>query len=240
MDLSIIIPTLNEENYIEKTLDYVFNNQSGRFKIEVIIVDSGSIDDTVNLTSNYDVTIFEKPEFIGNKYLSLNYGAKMSRGTNFLFLDADCLLPFDYDFSITNVLKNKNVVGGAFEFEMSGKGILFGIIKIINRIRYRIVKRYYGDQGVFCNKNAFDTIGGYPEKPIMEAAYFCNKLSKVGSLKLIKSKITSSTRRFEEGGILKVMAKDTFIWIQFLMGLDISKYASKYWEENKLRGSNPN
>jgi len=237
MDISIIIPTLNEEEYIGETLNHVYQNLSDKYSWEIILVDNGSQDRTTSLAKGFIVSIYNKPEFIGKKYLSLNYGAEQAKGKYLMFLDADCRVPKRFDESIVNILDKKNNVGGAFEFKMAKGGIVFRAIELINRIRYRITKRYYGDQGVFCSKEAFEQIGGFPEKPIMETAYFCDILGEAGELKLIKSKLISSVRRFEEGGIIRVMVKDTWIWIQFLLGLDISKYAPDYWEENEQRGN---
>jgi len=236
MDLSIIIPTLNEGNYIGKTLRHLFRNLSNDLDVELILVDGGSIDNTMKIIKKHDVSLYEMSDFLGKKYLSLNFGAVKAKGKYLMFLDADCLVPKHFDTLIAEVLEDKKNVGGAFEFKMEGKGLLYRTIEFINRIRYRIKKRYYGDQGIFCRKSTFETCGGFPENPIMEAAYFCDNISKIGKLTLIKMKIVSSVRRFEQGNVLKVMTKDTLIWIQFLLGLNISKYAPQYWKENVQRG----
>lgn len=237
VDLSIIIPTLNEEKYIGNTLTHLYENLSDKYTWEILIIDNGSVDRTTSIAKGHIVSIYKKPEFIGKKYLSLNFGASQAKGKNLLFLDADCILPKHFDNSVMEILEKNSVAGGAFEFKMNGKGLFYRIIEGINRLRYRIESRYYGDQGIFCTKKAFDKCNGFPEKPIMEAAYFCDELSKVGKLKLAKSNIISSIRRFKKGGVLKVMAQDTYIWIQFLLGIDISRYATQYWQENKNRGS---
>ena len=148
-----------------------------------------------------------------------------------LFLDADSFIGHDFDKEINKVLKG-NVVGGAFEYCSENRSISFLIVEALNRVRYRVDKIYFGDQGIFCIKEAFDAVGGYPEESIMEAAYFCKKLRSIGKLKLIKVPLITSSRRFEKGGIWKVFFKDTVIWIQFLLGWDISRYARKYWKEN--------
>jgi rSAM/selenodomain-associated transferase 2 len=236
MDLSIIIPTLNEEKYIGETLNHVYQNLSDKYSWEIILVDNGSQDRTTSLAKGFIVSIYNKPGFIGKKYLSLNFGAQQAKGKYLMFLDADCQVPKHFDESIVNTLCHKNNVGGAFEFKMAKGGIIFSAIELINRIRYRISKKYYGDQGVFCSKEAFEQIGGFPEKPIMEAAYFCDNLAEAGELRLIKSKLISSVRRFEEGGIIRVIAKDSWIWFKYMLGLDISNYAPAYWKDNEERG----
>ena len=131
------------------------------------------------------------------------------------------------------VLSSGKVVGGAFEFQMNERGFSYGIIELINRIRYRLYADYFGDQGLFCTKDVFDQLGGFPDQPIMEAAYMCRLLRTKGKLKLAKPKLISSVRRFENGGKWTVFFKDAIIWIQFLLGMNIKRYADGYWAKNE-------
>jgi len=233
MHLSVIIPTLNEEYYIQGTLDALTDGLSKGTECEVIVIDSGSNDKSLEYIKNRNVTLVKKPEFKGCKYKSLNFGASLANGNVLLFLDADSFLMHGFDEQIKKSQK-ENVVGGAFEYCSENRSFSFRLVEALNRARYRVDQNYFGDQGIFCTKEAFDAVGGYPEKPIMEAAYFCKKLRSIGKLKLIKLPLITSSRRFEKGGIWRVFFKDTWIWIQFLLGLDISRYASEYWQENLL------
>ena len=234
--LSIIIPTLNEAKYIKETLSVLYECKSDDIATEIILVDAGSTDDTIEIARPLVDQIWVDIELQGAKFLSLNKGAELACGEVLLFLDADCLLPNNFDTKISELLENDETVGGAFEFKMNGGGLIFKLVELINRIRYRMDHRYFGDQGLFCQKSIFEQVGGYPAEPIMEAAYFCRLLERKGALKLIKSPIISSVRRFNQGNTIQVIANDFWIWIQFVIGMDIKKYASNYWEENKKRG----
>ncbi|MEP2025934.1 glycosyltransferase, partial [Reichenbachiella sp.] len=173
MDFSIIIPTLNEANYIEETVAKIRTCQSGTLALEIIIIDAGSKDDTVELIDEKVDVVYRDSTLTGAKYKSLNKGAQMAKGEILLFLDADTLLPSNFDLLIKNALLKKGVVGGAFEFQIDGNGIIYRLIEWINRVRYRVDRRYFGDQAMFCSKKSFEQVGGYPKEPIMEAAYFC-------------------------------------------------------------------
>lgn len=186
----------------------------------------------VDLPDN--VELYERSEFEGFKHQSLNYGAACSRSDNILFLDADTIVPPKYDLLINDAL-NHNTVGGAFEFAFRERHPILKIIEICNRIRYRVRNSYYGDQGFFVSKHAFESMGGFPSVPIMETAKLCRRLNKIGRLKLIKTPITTSARRFIRGGILKVFAFDIIIWVRAFLGLDIDKYARGYWRENLVK-----
>ena len=233
MYLSVIIPTLNEEYYIQATLNALLDGISDDTEYEIVVIDSGSSDKTLEYVTNRNIAFEQKPEFKGCKYKSLNYGASLAKGNVLLFLDADSFLKYGFDKEIRKVLQG-DVVGGAFEYCSENQSISLRVIEALNRIRYRVDQNYFGDQGIFCTKEAFDTVRGYPEKTIMEAAFFCKKLRSIGKLKLIKLPLITSSRRFEKGGVWRVFFKDTVIWIQFLLGCDISRYARKYWKENLL------
>lgn len=236
MHLSIIIPTLNESAYIQRTLDCIRSRASDQLRYEVIVIDAGSTDDTKAIAAHQVDAFHEDALLAGAKYKSLNQGAALAKGDYLLFLDADTLLPTGFDLQIKQALESHDVVGGAFEFQMDGQGAIYRVIEWINQTRYRVDKRYFGDQGIFCRQTVFSQLGGYPQEPIMEAAYFCKHMRQVGRLALIKSPILTAARRFEAGQVLRVFLKDTWIWIQFTLGMNIKKYASAYWQENKNRG----
>lgn len=235
MDLSIIIPTLNEARYIARTLKQIDSHKSGQYTLEIILVDAGSNDATVETTKPMVDILVENESLKGLKYKSLNEGASKASGDCLLFLDADSLVPDQFDHLIIGKLRSSEVVGGAFEFKMDEKGLVYRVIEWINRLRYRIDKRYFGDQGIFCTRKVFDKVKGFPEKPIMEAAYFCKALSKEGKLTLIGDQLTTSARRFKEGNPFRVFGKDAWIWMQYTLGLCVDRYGPKYWNENEKR-----
>ncbi len=233
MTISIIIPTLNEAEYIDATLNKIYENQSGLTQLEVIVVDSGSIDHTLSQIKRSEVTVFECPDFKGKKYESLNYGASHATGEILLFLDADTHVPVNFDKHIVEAISKPGVVGGAFEYEADSSQWVYKSIQLINRIRYRLDRCYFGDQGIFCLSKTFDQVGGIPQKPIMEAAYFSRKMrERSNKTVLIKAPVITSVRRFRERGVLSVFFSDACIWILFLLGRDVSHFAQQYWNHN--------
>jgi len=233
MDLSIIIPTLNEANYLGSTIEHLRQNSS--FEHEIIVVDSGSTDGTCEIANRLGVKLIRpKSNSIGKSYV-LNEAAQLALGDVLLFLDADTLVPLEFDESISSSLRDPNIVGGAFEFSLDGEEFGLRVVEFINRIRYRVRQRYYGDQGVFVRSEVFKRVGGYPDIGLLESAYLCKNLRQQGKLKLIKSHISTSPRRFLDGGIYRVLAGDIKIWFLDLIGMPVNRYAHSYWKENKLR-----
>lgn len=233
MQLSVIIPTLNEENYILDCLGSIYN--ACHHTPEVIVIDAGSRDHTIQLIEqNYFQVIVRKEIALkGKKYASLQKGAEIASGSILLFVDADSILPKAFDVAIIKSLENPKVVAGSFEFSFSERTLLLSLITLLNRIRYRINHHFFGDQGLFIRKDIFIRSGGWPERPIMESVYFCKKLKEYGRLALIQLKMKTSARRFREGGVLKTLLQDMKIYFLYLIGYPIDKYAKAYWAKNE-------
>ena len=234
MQLSVIIPTYNEEAYIQRVLASVC--QEAHDPPEVIVVDCGSVDHTITLARQYPVTIVQDASLRGCKWKSLNCGAAIARGDVLLFLDADSVVPTHFDKIIQRSLERPNVVGGAFELAFDEGGISLGIILLINRIRYRFRKRFYGDQGIFIKSSVFVKMGGWPALDIMEAAYFCKRAQTFGKLRLITQPLTTSARRFVEGGVWRVFFHDLRVWALHFLGFNVQHFAAAYWQDNARRG----
>ncbi len=237
--LSIIIPTLNEADYISRTLNSIVFNKFYEIKPEIIVVDSGSTDNTADIARQLvDRLILLNPASSG-KWEALNKGAEISSGEILLFLDADTVVPKDYDKEIENAFMNRNIVGGAFEFTLDGRQFGLRVVELINRVRYRVRHSFYGDQGLFVRSDIFHKAGMFPARRLFETSAICRKLRRYGQLELIKKPALTSPRRFIEGGIYRVLLSDIKLWLlNKTKNFPDNKSADLYWEENFRRGQN--
>jgi len=120
MKLSVIIPTLNESEYLGKTVLSVREKSVLGEPHEIIVADSGSTDGTIAIAKELGVSLIcLETKALGRAH-ALNKGASYATGDVFLFLDADTVPPSGYDRTIQNALKNPDIVGGAFEFALDG------------------------------------------------------------------------------------------------------------------------
>ncbi|MEE9252048.1 MAG: glycosyltransferase family 2 protein [Thermodesulfobacteriota bacterium] len=236
MNLSVIIPALNEARHLTAAIRAVRDKAALGEPRDIIVVDSGSTDGTGEVARGLGARLVGCGHNQGGRAAALNRGAESATGDVFLFLDADTLPPLGYDQSIKSVLEDPGVVGGAFEFALSGSGFALRLVELVNRVRYRIWRRYYGDQGVFVRAEVFRRLGGYPPRRILEASEFCVSLGRVGKLALIPKKMVTSPRRFVDGGVYTVLANDVKIWWLDLIGRPVDHYADAYWEQNRQRG----
>lgn len=69
---------------------------------------------------------------------------------------------------IDQVLAKAEVVGGAFEFLFAERAWSLRILTVLNRLRYRMTRNYYGDQGLFVRAETFRRLGGFRDAALME------------------------------------------------------------------------
>jgi len=210
--LSIIVPTLNEENYIGKLLDSLKNQTFQSF--EVIVIDANSKDKTMKVVKGF--SRFLKVRYInfGKKIgtgAQRNFGVKKSLYNKILFLDADVVLSEDFlQIALDEMEHRKLEVSSCYILPLSNN-ILDKIIHWFNNFYMRIYqykedKRAYG-ACLFSRKNLHNKIKGFDEKiKICEDYDYVRRVSKYTKFRMLKKpKIYVSVRRFEEKGRLKMI-----------------------------------
>lgn len=228
--ISIIIPVLNEADHLPGLLRSIFDNQVTSAVGDIIVVDGGSTDGSQRIARQMGVRVLQSPQAKPGRASQLNAGAAVAVGTILFFVDADSKVPRAYDEDILTTLRLPRCVGGAFEFKLEGAQFGLRIVECINRIRYRIWPWYYGDQGIFVSRQAFDAVGGFPLVSLMEASDFCRAITKTNDLWLVHKDMRTSARRFVENGIYRVLGFDVRMWWKNLIGQDVESFARDYWQ----------
>ncbi|MBL7196707.1 MAG: glycosyltransferase family 2 protein [Candidatus Omnitrophica bacterium] len=90
IDISIVILSKNEEKYIGFTLEMIFRQDIDK-KYEVIIIDSGSRDSTLDIARRYPVKIFKIPKEEFGHGRTRNKSAEIAEGRIIVFLNADAI-----------------------------------------------------------------------------------------------------------------------------------------------------
>ena len=235
--LSVIIPTLNEVSCLAAAVAHARRQALLGPPPEIIVADCGSRDGTADLAVRLGTSLVREEPPPASRAAALNRGAAAATGDVLLALDADTLVPRAYDRAILRALGDPRVVGGAFEFALDGPQLGLRAVELINRVRYRIWRQYYGDQGVFVRAAAFWRAGGYPDRRVLEASDFCKRLGRLGRLVLVRKYMRTSARRFVEGGIFRVLAHDARIWGMDLLGLPVEHFGPAYQDDNRRRGA---
>lgn len=118
--VSVVIPCLNEENYIENCVYGLINNGFDNNKLEILVVDGGSTDRTLLIIQKLQETFHFVKIILNSKKktpFALNLGVQNAKYSKVLIAGAHALYPPNYISSLYNYLENQNidVVGGAIE-----------------------------------------------------------------------------------------------------------------------------
>ncbi len=209
MKISVIIPALNEARGILSCLDSV-RTQKGEF--ELIVVDGGSIDNTVEVVRPHARVIHCQE----GRALQMNSGARQATGEVFLFLHADSSLPPRAIPLLEQALADSRIVGGTFMLRFNSPRRLLRFIAFFTRYEFRYF--HYGDQGIFVRRSVFEQLKGFAEIPFMEDIDFLRRLHSAGRVTLLKQPITTSPRRFLEHGVLRQQLMNIILVISYLLG----------------------
>ncbi len=158
--VSVIIPVFNEEQVIERNLDSL--KKQTYSKIETIVVDDSSTDNTVSLARKYTTRVFTRPH--AERSIQRNYGASVSKGEYLLFLDADMeLTPYVIEECIKKITTSNNV-GALIIPEEPIASNFWERVKAFERSFYNDYGDTATDAARFFPKKVFLQAGGYDEK----------------------------------------------------------------------------
>lgn len=222
--LSVIIPTLNEEKNISKLIDFIKNEQ---IKTEIIVSDADSTDRTKKISEKKGAKVVNSKK--ASRGLQLNRGAELATAPILLFLHADSTLEKFALSSLVNRMKQEpEKIGGCFSLKIDSEAPLLKFISWSSNLRARYLSLIFGDQGIFIKKEIFNKLGGFPEIELMEDWEFSKKIKKTGRLLFLDKKIYTSARRWKENGVLKTIFLMHKIKILYLLGYSPQKLKKIY------------
>ncbi len=222
--ISIVIPVRNDAEALQRSLDHL-DELYGRESLEVIVVAADAGAGTLS-------AIHGRAQLLvpggSTRAALMNAGAAAARGEILWFLHADSLPPRDALALIARAMSDERVVGGAFAHRFSEPARSLAIISLINRVRYRLTRNYYGDQGLFIRAPVFRRVGGYPDVALLEDLIVSQRLQRWGPTTLIRTPLLTSGRRFLGRGPWRTLG--LIIWLLFLhtLGFDTERYASRW------------
>jgi rSAM/selenodomain-associated transferase 2 len=217
--LSIVVPALNEERHIAATLRSI---RAALGACEVIVVDGGSHDQTVNRARAFAQVLSSPP----GRARQMNAGAAAATGDVLLFLHADTCVAADTGTATRRMLGDARIIGGTFRLRFDDAHPILRMYGWFTRFRPGIF--HYGDQGIVVRRAVFERLGGFREMALMEDVDFLRRLRRIGRVGIADGYVTTSARRFLEHGIVRQQLFNAVLLTLFHCGVPARLLARFY------------
>ncbi len=227
MTISVIIPVLNEENSIAKLLEYLLEIQNPKFTKEIIVVDGGSTDATLEVLKTYPrIKVIHSQK---GRAIQMNAGAKFSTSDILYFLHCDTFPPKDFDSEINTKVQNRNH-SGCFKMKFDSNHIVLKVSQWFTQFNHKSCRG--GDQSLFVERNLFEKLNGFNENlTIYEDNEFISRLYKNSIFTIIQKTVVTSARKYHKNGVCKLQFHFLVIHLLNFMGYSNSSL-QKYYSKN--------
>lgn len=221
MRVSVIIPALDEAARIRQSIDRAWRAGAD----EVIVVDGGSRDGTADIAAATRCALVESPR---GRARQQNAGAARATGNVLLFLHADNWLAAGAVDQIRRVLGDSRVAWGAFRQRIEAPGFAYRLLELGNWLRAACARRPYGDQGIFVRRTAFESVGRFPDVPLLEDVLLAGRLAKIGRPRVLRGPLYVSARRWRTRGIVWQTLHNWSLIARARLGTPLERLAAEY------------
>jgi rSAM/selenodomain-associated transferase 2 len=225
MQLSIIIPTLNEVGQLAHTLTSLQSLRRQR-KAEVIVVDGGSTDGTVEIAKPLVDHVINASQ---GRATQMNAGAKVASGALLIFLHADTTMT---NAALAKLLAtDKQHQWGRFNVLIDGDHWMLRVIAFMMNHRSRITKISTGDQAMFVARKLFDRVGGFSTLKLMEDIDMSRKLKALApeAFIAVKEPVHTSGRRWLKHGVFRTIGLMWSIRFAYWLGKSPDQLHARYY-----------
>lgn len=220
MKITVIIPIYNESRTIDAMLDQL-DGLAGNW--EILFADGGSSDDTISQIGDR-FTVLHCPKGRANQ---MNFAAKQASSDVIWFVHCDSQLPEDAHGQISRAV-SRGGKWGCFHIGFDYDGPFMGCNTYFSNRRAR-KGIAFGDQGIWVKKDIFESMGGFPDLPIMEDYEFSLRMQKAKlPICQLPGRIITSGRRYEHKFPLVTMWQMFYLRCLYRRGVDIHEIARRY------------
>lgn len=231
---TIVIPTLNEEARIEESINAIKLNE---LIAEVIVVDGGSTDKTIELASKCGANIVKHNNPIndgGGRGGQISAGCSKAIGDVIVIVHSDTLLQPDAVKKIMTMLNaNSDIVGGAYGSIFDGGNFGLRALEVANNMRAALFSVSFGDQVQFFRRSIHNKHILMPDMPLMEDVEFSYRLMETGQSVFMWGSNLVAHRQWKTSFMKRVALIlslfFSYIFKRLFTKVDISKYYERYY-----------
>jgi rSAM/selenodomain-associated transferase 2 len=227
--ISVVIPTLNAESRLADALTPLVPAVVDGIVREVIVVDGGSRDRTIEVADHAGATVVRTAAGRGQQ---LAAGACRARGPWLLFLHADSVLETGWEreaaaFMEKVDLGERSLSAAAFRYALDDDGVAPRLLEVMVRARGALLSLPYGDQGLLIPRRLYEQIGGYKPMAIMEDVDIVRRLGR-GRIAILRTRATTSAERYRSDGYLARVARNQLCLALYAAGVSPVRIAALY------------
>ncbi len=228
--ISIIIPTLTEAQKLSPLLCYLENSVWPGD--EIVVVEGGAFEKIARRRISPALTVVSTRKGRG---IQQNAGVILSGGTILFFLHDDTIPPPEFPYLIRRACRDNRAALGCFKLRFLPSNRALGLIAAWANLRTALFKLPYGDQGLFCPRQAFEKVGGFGRSYLMEDVDLARKFLKMrrggsrGAISILPVPVYSSSDRYLRKGILKASLQNHLTFLLAAFGRDERILYRKYY-----------
>jgi rSAM/selenodomain-associated transferase 2 len=202
--ISVVIPTLDAETDLPRTLAALVPAAIDGIVREVIIADGGSSDATGRIAEATGAQFISAEQGRGQQMAA---GAEAAKGPWLLFLHADTALQEGWEREALSLMRGveqgaRADTAAVFRYALDDRGLWPALLGAIVRMRSAMLGLPYGDQGLLISKRLYNSIGGFKPIALMEDVDIIRRLGR-RRIAFLRSEATTSARRYRSEGYLR-------------------------------------
>jgi rSAM/selenodomain-associated transferase 2 len=228
--VSVVVPVLADGPALERLLAVLHPDP----EVRLIVVNGGAVDAQLDAlrVARPDVRWLDSPPGRG-----VQVGAALSHaaGAWLLVLHADTRLPDGW----RDELAAAGAAGrcwGCFRLRLDTSAWQARLIEGAVRVRVRLFRLPYGDQGMFFDRPTLVASGGVPAVPLMEDVLLARRFARLGPPYRSRQPALTSARRWERDGWWRRTARNWWTCARFLLGVSPDRLAAAYVSRGRAAG----
>lgn len=219
--ISIVIPTLNAEASLARTLEALMEGLGQGLIRELIISDGGSTDATLKIADEAGAEIVTGAPSRGGQ---LRRGCAQAKGEWLLVLHADTVLAPGWSEAVAEHIQTSRAPAW-FQLAFRARGIMPAWVAGWANLRSSLFGLPYGDQGLLVRRIDYDKAGGYPDQPLMEDVAIVRALPRLTGLPV---RAITSAERYQRAGWLRRGTRNLWTLMRYFAGTSPETLADSY------------